>query len=69
MATATAHVSIATTCWHCHTALELECRGPAGYLPYPSFFEFLCPQCGRKNDVKTTGTVVAVRVAGAGSRA
>jgi hypothetical protein len=61
MSVATAHVIVRTSCAHCHGAVELECKGLTGFWGYASYYEYLCPHCGKQNHERTTGTIVAAR--------
>jgi hypothetical protein len=65
MPAATEHVTVRVACTSCNGAVELECKGFPGFWGYPSFFEYLCPHCGKQNHAKTSGTIVsAMAVAG-----
>jgi hypothetical protein len=58
------HVLQRARCAHCDAELELECEPLSGFYGYRTYNEYFCPRCRKQNHARTTGAIVAARLAG-----
>ena len=61
---------MASTCASCQAALTLVCEPTTGFWGYPTYNEYFCPRCSKRNVVRSSGAVLSSRLSEseAGSR-
>lgn len=55
----TSHETVASSCSSCGAALTLVCEPTQGFWGYPTYNEYFCPRCGKRNTVQSPGAVVS----------
>jgi hypothetical protein len=56
-----AHITTRVNCGSCGAAIVLESEGLPAYLGFPTWHEYHCPQCAKRNTARTRGAIVSAR--------
>lgn len=54
-------VIVRAHCASCHKPVDLACKGYDGFWGYPSYNEYICPHCEKRNVALSAGTILSAR--------